>query len=135
MGKKKIVVDTNILISAFGWDGLERLLFEKVLDDEFELIISPEQLDELTSVLDYPKFNFNDEQKQIFLSIIYEVATMIEIPGELKIIQSDPDDNIILETALIGKADYLISGNDHLLDLKEYSHVKILRTRAFLELF
>ena len=49
--------------------------------------------------------------------------------GELEIIKEDPTDNIILETALIGKANILITGNKHLLKLKKYKSVKILQTK------
>jgi len=44
MGKKKVVLDTNVLISAFGWKGKQRIIFEKILNREFELIISQKQL-------------------------------------------------------------------------------------------
>jgi len=55
MGKKKVVLDTNVLISAFGWKGKQRIIFEKILNREFELIISQKQLIELYEVLSYPK--------------------------------------------------------------------------------
>ena len=120
MGKTKVFLDTNILISALGWRGKPKVIFEKCLHDELELITSPNQISELKRVMDYPKFNFTEEQKATFISIILEMATMVEIPGKLKIIQEDPDDNAMLETAVVGNVAYLISGDPHLLQLKEF---------------
>ena len=82
--------------------------------------------------MDYPKFDFTEEQKATFLSIILEIGTMIEIPGILKVITDDPDDNAMLETAVVGLVDYLISGDPHLLKLKEFAKVKIVTASEFL---
>jgi len=134
MGKKKIVLDTNILISAFGWKGKQRLIFDKILNREFELIISKKQLRELYRVLSYPKFNFKEEQKLRFMGIIYSIATIVNTFGNIKFIQEDPSDNIILESAVITKADFLISGDEHLLKIKEFNKTKILTASKFLDL-
>ena len=66
MGKKKIVVDTNNLISALGWNGNSRELLRNIIDREFELFISKKQIEELKRVMDYPKLKFNEEQKPDF---------------------------------------------------------------------
>ncbi len=134
MGKKKIVLDTNILISAFGWKGKQRLIFDKILNREFELIISKKQLRELYRVLSYPKFNFKEEQKLRFMGIIYSIATIVNTFGNIKFIQEDPSDNIILESAVITKADFLISGDEPLLKIKEFNKTKILTASKFLDL-
>ena len=135
MGKEKIGLDTNILISALGWQGKPYLIFLKVLNEEFELLLSEEQLDEIKHTLDYPKFSFTEEQKAHFISILLAVANLITLPKQLNVITEDPDDNIILETAVISNASYLVSGDEHLLKLQEYSGVKILTASAFLDLF
>src|SRR3989344_2693244 len=134
MGKKKIVLDTNILISAFGWEGKPKEIFRRVLNHEFELIMSKKQLEELTRVLDYPKFEFIEDQKLRFIAIITEIVTIIETEGTLNIIKDDLSDNIILESAIKSKTRFLVSGDDHLLSLKEYSGVKIVTASEFLEL-
>ncbi|MBI4152630.1 putative toxin-antitoxin system toxin component, PIN family [Candidatus Woesearchaeota archaeon] len=82
--------------------------------------------------MDYPKFNFTEEQKATFISIILEIATMVEITGKVKVIVDDPDDNAILETAIVGNANCLISGDPHLLKLKEFARVKIITASEFL---
>ena len=69
MGKKKVLLDSNIFISALGWKGKPRVIFEKCLHGEFELVTSPNQLNELIRVMDYPKFNFTEKQKLTLLGI------------------------------------------------------------------
>jgi uncharacterized protein len=64
VGKRKVTLDTNILISALSWKGNPHKILQKVIDGEIELFISYDQFDELSRVLDYPKFDFTDEQRQ-----------------------------------------------------------------------
>jgi len=132
MGKTKVLLDTNILISALGWSGKPKVIFEKCLHGELELVTSPNQIDELKRVMDYPKFNFSEEQKATFISIILEIATMVEITGKVNVVVDDPDDNAILETAIVGNVQYLVSGDPHLLKLKEFAKVKIVTASEFL---
>ena len=134
MGKKKIVLDTNIFISALGWKGKPKEIFNRIIDHEFELILSHHQLEELQRVIEYQKFNFSEDQKTQFLAIILEVATLVETSQNVYVIEEDPDDNRILEAAIAGKADYIISGDEHLLQLKEYQTIKILNADNFLKL-
>jgi len=129
---KKLVIDTNTLISALGWEGKEHKLFTLIIERKFELIISTQQLVELKRVMDYPKFKFTEEQKQKFLSIIYEIATIITVSEKLKLIKEDPDDDIIIETATEGKANHIITGDPHLLNIKGYQKIPILTTTEFL---
>lgn len=136
MGKERdvraVVVDTNVLISALGWEGNERKAFRKILDGEFQLVISQKQVNELQRVMNYPKFRFTEEQKFRFLAIISEAAVVIDLPDILKIIVEDPDDNIIIETAIAKNAPYIITGDAHLLKLKEHGKTKIVTASIFL---
>lgn len=133
MGKKKIILDTNILISALGWEGNPKIIFNKVIKRELELILSFKQLNEIKRVIEYPKFKFTEYQKQKFLSLLLEVSTLIETKTEVNIIKEDPDDNLILEPVNEIKIDYIISGNDHLLNLKKFKDAKIVSAKEFLD--
>lgn len=134
MGKKKIVLDTNILISACGWEGKPKELFRKILNREYELIISREQIDEVKRVLNYPKFDFTEDQKSRFLVILVLISTIIQISKRLDIIKNDPEDNRILEIALESQADFIISGDAHLLELKSYETIQLITVSDFLSL-
>ena len=132
MGKRKVVLDSNILISALGRKGKPRVVFEKCLHGELELVTSSSQLKELMRVMDYPKFGFTDEQKLTFLGIITAIATVVEIPKKLKVIEEDPDDDIILETAVVGNVGSIVSGDPHLLKLVKFGRIKIVTANDFL---
>ena len=134
MGKKKVVVDTNNLIAALGWDGNPRALFRKIIDREVKWFISLDLLSELERVMDYPKFKFSEAQKKLFLEIIFDVANVISTKSKFEIIKDDPDDNMLLECALDSKADFIISGDKHLLKLKEFKDIKIIKAKNFLKL-
>ncbi|MBW2990247.1 putative toxin-antitoxin system toxin component, PIN family [Candidatus Woesearchaeota archaeon] len=131
MGKKKIVADTNIMISALGWKGKPRELFKRILNKEFELITSQKQIEELHRVMNYTKFKFSEEQKIRFISLLFEIAQVIEVPDKLKVIKEDSKDNFLLETAVLSGAEYIISGDEHLLKLKKYLGTKITTIAQF----
>ncbi len=133
MGKKKIVVDTNNLISALGWEGKSKELIRKVIDKEFALFISIKQITELKRVIDYPKFGFTVEQKKKFLEILFETATIVDTKTKLDVIKEDHDDNVLLECAVEVNADYIISGDAHLKKLKEFHGIRIVSVSGFFE--
>ena len=99
-----------------------------------ELAISYQQLDELKRVLNYPRLKFTEGEKTAFLEIINNIAILVEIPEKLDVIKDDPEDNKILEAAIEGRACFLISGDQHLLEVKEFRGIKILKPREFLNI-
>ncbi|MDP3765803.1 MAG: putative toxin-antitoxin system toxin component, PIN family [Nanoarchaeota archaeon] len=66
--------------------------------------------------------------------MLVEICIIIETEEKLEIVKEDPSDNIIMESAVEGKADFIVSGDQHLLKLKEYKGIKILTPREFLDL-
>ncbi|MEK6921992.1 MAG: putative toxin-antitoxin system toxin component, PIN family [Nanoarchaeota archaeon] len=120
-------------MSALGWNGKPKQIFQKCVHTELELITSSKQIDELQRVLNYPKFDFTEQEKETFIEIVLEIAILVEITGKLNVISEDPDDNVILDTAIIGNADYLITGDPHLLKLKQFLGVKIITANDFLD--
>ena len=134
MGKRtKATLDTNILISALGWRGNPHRVLQKVVDGEIELFISTEQFEELARVLDYPKFDFTEEQKVRFKALILAIANIVEPKRRLDIVKEDPSDNRILECALVADVDFVISGDEHLLSLGQVERIKIVKANEFLK--
>lgn len=133
MGKTKATLDTNILISALGWKGNPKQVFDKAVSGEVDLVISGEQFDELTETLDYPKFRFTKEQKDRFKALVLKIATFVKPTEKIDTIKSDPDDNMVLEAAVFGNVEYIVTGDPDLLDLKEFRRIKIRTAREFLE--
>ncbi len=124
----RVVLDTNILVSAFFWEGNERKILLKCKKRKLNSITSLEILNELEKVLKI-KFRIPENIVRDYSKEILYFSEIVFPLGELDIIKEDPTDNIILETALIGKANILVTGNKHLLKLKKYKSVKILQAK------
>ncbi|MFH1211324.1 MAG: putative toxin-antitoxin system toxin component, PIN family [Candidatus Woesearchaeota archaeon] len=131
MDRKKIVIDTNNLISSLGWEGKSRELMRKVINSEFELFISNKQLEEIKRVLDYPKFKFTKQQKAQFLKILFQTANIIETKTELDVCD-DNQDNMIIECAVEANAACIISGDKGLRKIKKYKDIQIASVNEFL---
>lgn len=129
----RVVFDTNVLISALGWDAKPETCLEQVYDDQVEGFISPAMLDELRRVMEYPRFEFGEQQKQSFLEIVLASFHVVEPGVSLNVIEADPDDDAILECAVVSDADYVVSGDSHLLDLDSYRGVRVVRPTEFLD--
>lgn len=133
--KKKIVIDTNIIISALGWGGLPDELIQMVARGELELYISLEIMDEITRVMDYPKFNFSSKKKQTLWAILEDKAIVVETTRKIHVISDDPPDNMFLSCAVSANVDYIVSGDKHLLSLEEFDDIKIITVADFLREF
>ncbi|MCG2722582.1 MAG: putative toxin-antitoxin system toxin component, PIN family [Thermodesulfovibrionales bacterium] len=127
----KAVIDTNIWIS-FLIGKLLAGLDDYILDGLLEVVISDEQLEEITTVLKRPKFrkHFSADDIEEFLSLIYKTSVIVEIHHTIKDCR-DEKDNFILETAIRGKADYIVTGDKDLLVLNPYRGKKIIGFREF----
>ena len=130
---KRIVIDTNIFISALGWKGKSRELLRRTIDGKYELFISVKQIKEIKRVINYPKFRFSEKQKSRFLKMLFKIATIIETKIELDVAE-DPDDNMLLECAVEENIDYIISGDKHLKKLKWFKGIKIISVADLIKL-
>ncbi len=132
--KIRVVVDTNVLISAVISDGPPRRLIDGCAENEITLVISQPLMQEFVEVLNRPKLKLSKEEIQHQAQALDRTAEKIDIISDVRVVQEDPDDNKILATALDGKADYIISGDSHLLDLEEFQRIPIMRVSEFLTL-
>lgn len=128
----RVVLDTNVLVSALVGHGKPRRLLTKLFEGH-EIVSSKQMLAELGDVLSRRKFGFTRHQIDEFLLIMVKgsiLATIVECP---KIIEEDPDDDVVLATALEGRAEFLVSGDKHLLSLREFRGIRIVTVREMLE--
>jgi putative PIN family toxin of toxin-antitoxin system len=132
----RVVLDTNVLVST--------LLFKTTLSKIIALwqggaiipVISKDTFQELRAVLEYPKFALSpDEIRAMLEQEILPFFEVIDISEEVTGICSDPADDKFLSCALSASADYLVSGDKALTDLKQYKTVKIITPAEFLKLF
>lgn len=130
----RLVLDTNTLISAVGWrDSKQRRILEACLFKKYLLIESADLLKEFLEVINRPKFSFvPEEQKSEFVTRLISHCEIVEPKKKLNIIKQDPADNKVLECGLEGKADYIITGDNHLLDLRQFGKTAILTASEFL---
>lgn len=125
----RLVLDTNMVASAILWGGNPKLLLQAGREKRVELFTSVMMLAELTDILARPKF-----EKKITASLLSidqlvdgyaELAQMVR-PTSTPRIVADPDDDVVIGTALAAKADLLVSGDRGLLDVGTYQGVRIV---------
>lgn len=136
MSHKRVVLDTNVVVSALLFRGrLSRLraLWKK---KAFTIIASKEIVGEYLSVLAYHKFNLTEKDIQYIVS--EELLPYIEpaepVRAAVKVCK-DPDDDKFLACAEAAKADFIVSGDAHLLNLKKYKGPPIVTAEKFLKMF
>ncbi len=129
----KVVLDTNVFVSALGWEGASHEIFNDCIGGDLELFLSVEIFDELKRVLNYPEFKFSQAEIDEFLDQILEVASLVETEIRVDIIKDDPSDNKFLECAITMGADYIISRDPHILKIKEFEGIKIKSPEVFRE--
>jgi putative PIN family toxin of toxin-antitoxin system len=135
MGTIKAVLDTNILISALIGEGPPKKIFELCIEGKIKLVTSIEQLSELERVWNRQYLNIDTHKKALLQAVVETNADIISVPGVLQIIARDLSDNVILETALVGRANVLITGDAHLLEFRDACQVRIITASEFLRTF
>ena len=131
----RVVLDANIIISFLLTRG-ETIssIFNSWDAGRFELLISDEIFAEIETVLGYEKIAklVKPWEAQALLEKLRLEAELVEVETKLDVV-SDPKDNRYLECAVDGGADFVVSGDRHLLDLKEFKGIGILTPREFLK--
>ncbi len=128
-----VVLDTNILVSSIFWEkGNPHKIVELALDKKINVFVSNEILDELSEVL---RRDFEEPEDVIKrqIDLILNYAEFVESVVKVDVVKDDPKDNMIIECAVSSDADYLITGDKHLLVLKNYEKIKIVSARDFIE--
>jgi putative PIN family toxin of toxin-antitoxin system len=130
----RVVIDTNIWISYL-LGGLLQRIDEKIISKEVKVVVSDEMLKELSEVLSRPRFRniFTAERIKELFSLLDSYAIVVS-PSQKVSACRDEKDNFLLEVALEGKADYLITGDEDLLVLNPFQNTKILRPKDFEEI-
>ena len=129
----KLVLDTNIFISSFFWGGNPRKIMIRIIDGKDTLFVSNEILREIFFVMTRPKFNVNHRQINLFVDSIEEVACHVTSLGVIQGVCRDSDDDKILECAVLGNVDFMISGDNDLLSLKEFRGIPIMTASEYIE--
>lgn len=132
------MVDTNLFISGlFGRDSLSAKLQDLWINQDFELATSMEILKEVSRVLRYPRikksFHPREETIRRFFRLVFRKATITRGLYSIDRITDDPSDNMFLACAMEAKADYIVSRDPHLRNLKHFQGVEIISLKTFID--
>lgn len=127
-----VVVDTNVIVSALLWEGNESKIIGLVEEGKIKLLTSVALLDELKKVLMYERFGLGEKTADDNVKYILTISEIVSPKRWLRVIREDPADDRVLECALEGKAGYIVSGDRHLLRLKEFRGIKIVHAKELL---
>jgi len=135
VAKVRIVPDTNVYVSALLWTGNPHRLLRMAEAGELTLVTTPAIMEELRDVLGRPKFRLRIRTLQTSVAeLIESLLSVVEVIPDLPIepvITRDPDDDTILACAVAARAEWLISGDDHLLRVKRYKGIPIVTPSQF----
>ncbi|MDJ1184015.1 putative toxin-antitoxin system toxin component, PIN family [Roseofilum casamattae] len=130
-----VVFDTNILISAvLSTTSYPFQCLALARKGQIESVTCPEIVEEFREKL-LLKFKFLEEKANIAVDEVISFSSLVSISGNLKTVPADPDDDMVVECAVISKANYIVTGDKHLLTLKQYNNISILKAAEFIQLF
>jgi putative PIN family toxin of toxin-antitoxin system len=127
-----VVFDTNILISALlstNGNPFRCLALAKI--GQIESVTCNEILDEFAEKL-IIKFRFSQEMAQAAVEEVRNFSRLVEISTELKTVDADPDDDMVVECAVVGGATHIVTGDKHLLSLRKYQEITIIKATEFI---
>ncbi len=127
----RVVPDTNIIISSVFWKGNPHEVIRRGIMGKYQLVISAGILDEVADKL-RNKFQFQEESIQELIDILMTYSHVVEPASKFDVVR-DKRDNKIIECAFDSKADYIVTGDPDLLELKEFRGIIIFKAREFLE--
>lgn len=132
-GIPRVVFDTNILFSAVGWLGNPHQCVQAARQGKCLSVTCEPILAELAEKLQI-KRGFDAGKAAETTDEIRVSSKVVAVPGTLKFVAADPDDDVVLECAAIGQAQYLVSGDRHLLALHNYRGIQIVNAAEFMAL-
>lgn len=133
----KVTLDTNVLVSGTFWTGDSFTILNSIYKNKLRNITSKEIIKEYYEVINSDEIIDKIKDKRLrMLKIVHRVinnSEVVEPSMKIDIIKDDPDDNKILECAIAGNVDCIVSNDKHLLKLKEYKNIPILTPDEFVE--
>ena len=132
-GIPRVVFDTNILFSAVGWLGNPHRRVQAARQGQCLSFTCDPMLAELVEKLQL-KRGMDARKAGETADEIRAFSKVITIPRVLKVIAADPDDDAVVECAVVGQAQFVVSGDRHLLNLGNYRGIRIVRAAEFLSL-
>jgi uncharacterized protein len=134
----RVVIDPNLLVSYLltHRGPIAQIIDFHLAREDITLLVCLPLLEELDRVLQYPKFHryFNDEARLHFVALIAAVGELVNIPDETPRVVRDPKDDYLIACAVAGDADFIISGDKDMLDLKAEKNFQIMSASQLIDL-
>ena len=131
--RPKVVIDTNVFISAFGWQGKPWEILDQVRHGSIINHSSTALLAELQRVVTYPKLKFSNRLQSDIIEFVLTNSRMTTVSEMPKIDIADPDDLHVVACAIAAKAPFIITGDPHLLTLGSINNISILTPSGFMQ--
>src|SRR3990167_10663124 len=125
----KVVFDTNVLIANALKDGFTREIFKLAINGALDLLTSEPIISELEEKL-RTKFSWEGPKISRYIDTIREISRIIEPTEKIDVVKNDPEDNKILECAVAGKADLIVSSDSDLIKLKNFQGIGIIHPKT-----
>ena len=130
----RIVLDTNVIVSALVFGGIPRGVLELAEAGQCQFFYSEPIQTEVRRVLS-EKFEWPQALLRESLPVLWSMGELVVPRMSVDAVPADPDDNRILECAVEAHAEVVVSGDHHLLALQKYKSIPIVSPRQFIELF
>ena len=130
----RVVLDANVVVSSVLIQlGNPAIILKMLISGEIQNSTTPEIIDEIKDVLERPRISkrINPLEQEFILHAFEEFSEKINPGITFAEVKDDPDDNKILECAVAAAAEYIISGDNHLLKLREFRGIKIVNPAEF----
>lgn len=131
----RVVLDTNTVVSAFLWGKAPRRILEAARERRISLLTSAPLLGELADVLSREKFATQIASSEFTADQLvarYALLASSIVPAQIRpLIAADPDDDAVIACAVAARADYVVSGDNKVLNLKHYQGISIIGAGDF----
>jgi len=136
--KLKAVLDTNVWVSAMIWGGLPAEVISAAENKRIGIITSEAIIEEINQTLAYPRLRrvYEDAgvNRQELIEAVLRIGRLVEVKTKVNVVHEDVADNKFLECTFDGKADFLVTGDEHLLRIGQYKATRIESVRQFLRI-
>jgi uncharacterized protein len=129
---RRVVIDTNVLVSAYLGGRLEAIIVAWIAG-KFSLTVSNQIVNEYLNVLSRPKFKISREELDDFAALILSKAEFVLPEEHLHVIKADPSVDKFIEAAIAGQVDHIVSGDSHLWSLHSFRGISIIKPAEFLK--
>lgn len=129
---QRVTLDSNIYVSAFRFGGKPLELLQSAIDGKVTIAVSEAILGETVRILQ-DKFGFDPDQLGRVVRDVKALSLTFTPDKFLEVVVADPDDNKVIECAVASQSEIIISGDKHLLQMREYQAIQIMKVSDYLQ--